>query len=275
VKCWGSNDKGQLGNNTTTDSSSPVAALGLETGVREVHAGYYSTCALLDDGKVKCWGKDNINYDTWKAPLYRPFVSLGGVATRLTNGRDLTCAILEGGAAKCWGLNNQGQMGSIGGDTNTPTQVSGLSSGVTSISAGHLHACAVHSGIAKCWGAYQYGKTGTGVSSNDSTPRNVLDLSNNIAGISAGYSHTCAWTQEGALSCWGYGTDGALGDGANQHRYRPVLVSGHPDTVSAVAGTSHTCAISDRGASCWGNNSVGKLGDGTTTNKNVPVEVQP
>src|SRR5437867_3937554 len=58
VRCWGQNDLGQLGNGTTTSSSTPVAAAGI-TGAAAVTAGGFHTCTRFPDGTVQCWGRNN------------------------------------------------------------------------------------------------------------------------------------------------------------------------------------------------------------------------
>lgn len=59
VKCWGSNEFGQLGDGSTKTTSKPVSVIGLPSPAIEVTAGGYHSCARLQSGSVFCWGRDN------------------------------------------------------------------------------------------------------------------------------------------------------------------------------------------------------------------------
>ena len=111
---------------------------------------------------------------TGLSPLSLPGSS-PGVATIIA-GYAHTCAVTTGGAAKCWGDNAWGQLGDgTLTDRLTPVTVSGLSSGVTTISAGFYHTCAVTTGgAAKCWGYNEYGQLGDGTFTKRLTPVTVL-----------------------------------------------------------------------------------------------------
>ncbi|HIF46549.1 MAG TPA: hypothetical protein EYQ73_07170, partial [Candidatus Poseidoniales archaeon] len=94
--------------------------------------------------------------------------------------------------------------------------------------------------------------------------------------LSSGNGHTCAILDNGSVSCWGYNSDGQLGDGTTTDRHSPTqtLSLGTGRTAVAISsGGYHTCAILDDGTvSCWGNNGAGQLGDGTTTNRSTPAQ---
>ncbi len=97
--------------------------------------------------------------------------------------------------------------------------------------------------------------------------------SSNSGLLAVGQIHSCA-VKTGALYCWGYNGEGALGSGNATNRSIPTLVAGMDSGVEAVsAGRRHTCAIKNGALSCWGINTSFELGDGTATNSTFPKAV--
>jgi alpha-tubulin suppressor-like RCC1 family protein len=191
------------------------------------------------------------------------------------------CALTSAGGVRCWGLNFWGELGDgTNANRNAPVDVVGLSSGVTAISTGGDHTCALlSSGGVSCWGRNDFGQLGDGTTIGRNTPGMVPGMSSGVAAISAGGLHTCALMSDATVKCWGRNDRGQLGDGTNVHRSSPVTVAGLGSVMQIDTGGSDdqggsTCARTNSGgAKCWGRNDFGQLGDGTTADRFTPVDV--
>jgi alpha-tubulin suppressor-like RCC1 family protein len=280
VKCWGANRNGQLGDGTLVQRNTAVAALGLTADIAAVASGAFHTCALSNSGGVKCWGFNNDGELGDGSTTQRSFAAdvtgLTSGVIAIATGAYHSCALTNAGGVKCWGFNSSGQLG----DNTTiaraaPVDVSGLTSGVVSISAGGYYTCAItSSGGAKCWGYNFYGQLGDNTTIDRPLPTDVTGLTSGVAQISAAFQHTCARLQTGGAKCWGYNL-GSVGDGTFTQRNAPVDVLGLASGVAKITGGGYqSCAVTSAGsAKCWGYNAFGQLGDGTAITRTSPVDV--
>jgi len=129
VKCWGGNTWGALGDGTGFDRSSPVASVGLATGVQALTAGDGHTCALMDDATVKCWGfnlygqlGDNTLVDRLTATTVPGLSNIVAISA----GSSHTCAVDSAGEVRCWGQNDVGQIDCSGSNRKVPTRIAGF-----------------------------------------------------------------------------------------------------------------------------------------------------
>jgi len=261
-----------------------------------ITAGGDHTCALLDNGAVRCWGRnthgqlgyghtDTIGDD--ELPENAGWVSLDVAVIQVAAGVAHTCALTAVGAVRCWGRNQHGQLGYGPGATfganlgdDEPARTAGdVALGGTAIQvvAGGEHSCALLSnGDVRCWGLGVHGQLGRGDTEDvgdDETPASVgaVPLGGAATQLTAGRDHTCAVMVGGGLRCWGRGDWGALGlagtsdVGDDEVPATESFVSLLGDVVWADAGWFHTCALLDSGlVQCWGYGYTGQLGYANT-----------
>jgi alpha-tubulin suppressor-like RCC1 family protein len=289
--CWGGGGSGNLGNNSTNSSSTPVAVdTSLMSGtVTDISVGSNHTCAIAS-GQAYCWGSgsggklgNNAGVQS-NVPVAVNTSLMSGTVTDISAGDGHTCAV-AGGQAYCWGAGGSGRLGNNAtsqSDVPVAVNTSVMSGTATAISAGYDHSCAVAGGLAYCWGEGTTGQLGNGLSSTSNVPVavNTSVMSGTATDISAGKSnsfrHTCA-VASGLAYCWGTASSGKLGNNTTSPDTNvPVAVNTSlmSGTVTAIsAGNNYSCAIASGQAYCWGAGGFGVLGNGPGTNSNVPVAV--
>ena len=208
-------------------------------------SGTQHTCAILDNGDLKCWGRDVggqlgdggpiwtvSNPTDINAPSATPIdLGTGRTAVAMGTGGAHTCAILDNTDLKCWGWDINGQLGDGGSNTNTntpPTTAIDLGTGRTAVAVGGggYYTCALlDNGDVKCWGSDEYGQLGDGGPlwySSSPTDLNApsttaidLGAGRTAIAIAAGSYHTCAILDNGDVKCWGWDNYGQLGDGGS------------------------------------------------------------
>ena len=282
---WGLGTDGQLGNGTTTSSSTAVQ-VSLPPGVVPVAvaAGDDHSLALGSNGTLYAWGYNgfgqlgNGTKTNEDVPVTVTFPS-GVKATAIAAGTDFSLALGSDGNVYAWGDGNVGALGQ--GNQNgstTPVKVP-LPSGVTAsaIAAGGRFGMAIGSnGNLYSWGDGDMGQLGNGTTTFSTSPV-VVEMPSGVTAsvISAGDDHALAIGSNDLLYSWGEATDGQLGNGGTTEKKVPVLVS-MPTGVTAVAiagGLDHSLAIgSDGNLYAWGEDGAGELGNGGTTNSDTPVQ---
>ncbi|KRA31045.1 MULTISPECIES: RCC1 domain-containing protein [unclassified Nocardioides] len=298
VACWGTGADGRLGYGNTKDVGdderiSDVGFVALGRNAVSISAGGAQTCALLDNGAVRCWGASGgrLGLGNLRAvgddelPTAVPVLRLGGDASSLSVGDAHSCARLANGDIRCWGLGGSGRLGNAStatvGDDEHPADLDGVRLRVlqaaASIVAGGSHTCVLlDDGTVSCWGRGADGQLGYGntndVGDNEDPWRaGRVELGASARALAAGEQHTCALLTDGSVRCWGRGANGRLGSGNTSNigddetpASLPAVNLGGP-AVAITAGGMHTCAILGSGAvRCWGLNDVGQLGIGST-----------
>jgi hypothetical protein len=271
-----------------------------------IAAGIAHTCAIMPDGAVQCWGKNDLgqlgNGTNTGSNVPVNVTGIGGGITIVAGGNH-TC-VLTGGEVWCWGQNSQGQLGDgTRTDRNVPVRV--LSNAVD-LTAGLDYTCAVMLyGQVMCWGNNDQGQLADGTKIDRTTPT-LATLISNISNVDAGRGQSCGLTGAGLLRCLTEGNAQDLGGvipvtggsaeinldvAVNRFgsivmalvgngvpvKYRAGQFEAITDVTSAIdvdSGLGHVCAlVADGTVSCWGSNFYGQLGRNTRVSSQDPQSV--
>ncbi len=294
LTCWGSNEKGQVGDGTDQPRSVP---LGIEVPhVSSIALGELHSCALSHAGRVSCWGR-NVKGESALEELSpvnklpREIAALADV-TALAAGRQHSCALRRSGEVLCWGANHSAQLGRAPfSGPSRPEPVRELPPAAR-IFAGGANTCAqLRAGGMLCWGANESGQLGPGSREARPVPAPIPGTESLVSIAFGNNSHAgsqnpdlakinsfaCGLTAQGTVLCWGSNYTGQLGDGTREDRSEPTRVLDVADAIDLELGNVHACALARSGGVwCWGRNEFGNVGDGTmgpSTVRPQPVRV--
>jgi len=149
--CWGAGTNGRLGNNTTTDRSSPVQTITFGTNWKQVACGNGHTAAVKTDGTLWCWGDnaygrlgDNTTINK-SSPVQT--ITFGTNWKQVSAGYTHTAAIKTDGTLWTWGRNNNNQLGdSTTTNRSSPVQTSAYGTNWKQVTCGNYHTAAVTNG---------------------------------------------------------------------------------------------------------------------------------
>lgn len=185
VYCWGDNDEGQIGQESMepifgdTPDEVPPSLVDLGYSAKWIATGQDHACAVMLDGKVRCWGDNAFGQlgigttadvgDTL-GEMPPAIVDVGGIAEQVVAGSAHTCVLLTTGKVRCWGAGNYGQLGNMGvatlGDEPGEMPPKDVELGGDAVAlASHLGSftCALLvDGTLRCWGSNQFGQLGYG-----------------------------------------------------------------------------------------------------------------
>ena len=211
VACWGENIDGALGNSAASGmSTTPVFVDDVSTA-EDIFIGWRTSCVILDDGKVHCWGRGQPPTEG-SAPA--TVVGLDNVTDMAIEFNNI-CAV-DDGDLYC-GIN-----------TNTPTKIEALSDVVSVGLAEDTICAATDNGSTQevfCLGSNRDGLLGIGdlAAGSTSIPTKVTTLSS-VDQLTHDGGHFCALTKPRTVHCWGNNRHGTVGNGTRGYSDTPNTI---------------------------------------------------
>jgi len=279
VECWGNNSHGQIGDGTSAMKGLPTPVVGLSSGVIAIAAGNGFSCAVLGDGGVRCWGRNDtgtlgdLTLTDRLTPVAVQFPVQAKI-NKLAAGADHICGLTRDSEVWCWGSNMHGQRGQ--GNVHfyaSPSQPYSPGSNVVEISSGGNRSCALSAeGGVRCWGQ---APVGDWTYFDRWVPTNVYGLTQGVKALASSRAVNCVILSDGTVKCWGDNSFGGVGTGTTGGKFLvPTAVAGITSALGVSTGGDRACALLSGGAlNCWGKNASGELGDGSSVSRASPVAI--
>lgn len=236
LRCWGDNTYGKLGTGDTAFKTTPTS-VNVGSGLTVKKLIYssirYTTCAILSDDSLKCWG-ENTNgqigdgtYVNRSVPV-SIFVGSGRTVKNLVNFNNSVYAILDNNSLMSWGLNYQGQLGVNNTvDQITPQAVNISGQLVSSIKTSDYLTCLLTTtGNVWCAGTNVYGSVGAGVTGGtySSFVQVSLGSGRTATELYTYQNSSCALLDNNTVKCWGSGLYGKMGSGSTSDQNAPLSI---------------------------------------------------
>ena len=195
---WGINFLGHLGDNTTSDKSTPITTFAGGTNWKQVSAGDAHAAAIKTDGTLWTWGYNFLGQLGDNTAITRsiPVTTFAGGTNwkQVSCGSNHTAAIKTDGTLWTWGRNSDGQLGTGGGDKPTPVQVASATKW-KQVSCLNLNTAAIQTdGTLWTWGANSYGQLGVGDRFSRGSPVTTFAGGTIWKQVSCGGNHIAATT---------------------------------------------------------------------------------
>lgn len=295
VVAWGTDRAGQLGNGSTTPTTTPEALIGLTGPVTQIAIAGQHGIALLANGTVETWGQNGYGtlglgttgHGSETCCFSSAAVAVPGLreVVQVAAGGADDAVLLRNGNVYAWGENHSGQLGDgTTSEKDSPTLVRGLE-GVRAVALGGLASVGGHllalmgDGTVRAIGENGAGQLGDGATADSTSPVTVTGLSG-VTQLAAAASHNLALLSDGSVRAWGQDRYGELGVGASTRCGRNLVpcattpIAVPLSGASAVsAGLGFSLAIAGGSVYAWGKNRYGTLGDGSELAHTAPARV--
>jgi alpha-tubulin suppressor-like RCC1 family protein len=281
IYSWGTNNFGQLGDNTTVSKSSPVSVVGGFCDWCQIGNGESHSLAIRQNGTLWAWGFNTGGQlgDNTTVSKLSPVSVVGGFCDwyQVDGGSSHSLGVRTNGTAWAWGNGACGKLGdNTTVDKSSPVSVIGGFTDWCQVSGGGQFSFGVRTnGTIWSWGRSYCGGLGDGTTVNKSSPVSVIGGFTDWCQVSAGYRAALAIRQNGTAWSWGQNSTGVLGDNTTVDKSSPVsVVGGFTDWCQSSVGNQHSLAVRTNGTLwSWGSGGNGRLGDNSTVNKSSPVSV--